>query len=127
MRKLLLSCSILLAGCGQAKLETLDVAGVYQAPAAPCTLQLTLQPGMLYTYERLCGAGAPAFSHSGSWQLGNRNGETAVALRDFKLGLDPAPDAEPGILWLVKVERPWFGLGQPRLCLDLDRNYCLRR
>jgi hypothetical protein len=102
------------------------LAGTYQVPFGGCSLRLTLNAAdMTYLYQRQCAA-QPAFSNSAGWRVYLRGGEVRLRLDDFRWGFTPGAQ-EVGVDWTASVSRSWFGLGQPQLCVDLDRGYCFTR
>jgi hypothetical protein len=130
MRKtiaLLIGCGLLQA-CAPHRPAVADLAGTYAAQMGGCSLRLTLGPQLEYVYEKQCGAGKGGnLSYHGRWAQGPADAAPAVELYGFELGLVGATPARPDGYWSVAVVRGWLGLGAPRLCLDLERSYCLSR
>ncbi len=130
MRKItsFLLCCGLLQACTPHRPAVADLAGTYSAKMGECSLRLVLGPQMDYLYEKQCVAGqGGSLSHHGRWAQGPADTGPAVELYGFDLGLAGAGSAQPDDFWSVAVVRGWFGLGTPRLCLDLERSYCLSR
>jgi len=123
----LLAC-LLLPACTPQRPAAGELAGTYATQIGVCALRLTLSSQMDYLYEKHCPAGqGDSLSHHGRWAPGPPDADPAVKLYGFQPGLAAAVPAQPDGFWSAAVVRGGFGFGAPRLCLDLERSYCLSR